>query len=206
MMFQLLKRIKNKLFPPPSYIEEFQKKGYISIGERTRINNFDCEIRNKKNNLTNISIGNDCVVSGNFVCEKEDARIVIGTNTFIGGGLFISTSEISIGSDVLISWGCTIIDTNAHSLNWQERRTDVSDWKKGLDEGKIGYYKNWENVISRKITIGDRVWIGFNSIILKGVEIGEGAVIAAGSVVTKNVPPYTLYGGNPAVKIKDLEK
>jgi acetyltransferase-like isoleucine patch superfamily enzyme len=49
------------------------------------------------------------------------------------------------------------------------------------------------------------VWIGFNSIILKGVTIGEGAVIAAGSVVTKDVSPYTIVGGNPAKFLKKIE-
>lgn len=55
------------------------------------------------------------------------------------------------------------------------------------------------------VYIGDKVWIGFNVIILKGVDIGEGAVVAAGSVVTKNVPEWTLVGGNPAKVIRQLE-
>ena len=52
------------------------------------------------------------------------------------------------------------------------------------------------------IIVGDDVWIGYRSTILSGVEIGKGAIIAAGSVVTKNVPPYAIVGGNPAVVIK----
>ena len=106
----------------------------------------------------------------------------------------------------MISWGCTIIDTDAHSLNWNHRIKDVLDWKKGLTDGKVGAYKDWSNVTSSNIKIEDKVWIGFNSIILKGVTIGQGAVIAAGSVVTKDVPAFTLVGGNPAKIIKKLEE
>ena len=52
------------------------------------------------------------------------------------------------------------------------------------------------------IIVGDDVWIGYRSTILSGVEIGQGAIIAAGSVVTKNVPPYAIIGGNPAKVIR----
>ena len=52
--------------------------------------------------------------------------------------------------------------------------------------------------VADSIIIEDHVWIGFNSIILKGVVVGNGAIIAAGSVVTKDVPPRTMVGGNPA--------
>jgi acetyltransferase-like isoleucine patch superfamily enzyme len=56
------------------------------------------------------------------------------------------------------------------------------------------------------VTVGDDVWIGYGAIILSGVTIGEGSVIAAGAVVTKNVEPYTVVGGNPAQKICDRFK
>lgn len=57
--------------------------------------------------------------------------------------------------------------------------------------------------IKKKVTIGDRVWIGPNAILLPGITIGEGAVVAAGSVVTHDVAPYTVVGGIPAKKIND---
>jgi acetyltransferase-like isoleucine patch superfamily enzyme len=57
-----------------------------------------------------------------------------------------------------------------------------------------------------KVTVGDDVWIGYGAIILSGVTIGEGSVIAAGSVVTRDVEPYTVVGGNPARKICDRFK
>jgi galactoside O-acetyltransferase len=71
-----------------------------------------------------------------------------------------------------------------------------------LDEGKTGYYKNWTGVKHAPIIIKDKAWIGFNCIILKGVTIGEGAVVGAGSVVTENVPDYAVVAGNPARLIR----
>ena len=65
---------------------------------------------------------------------------------------------------------------------------------------------NWGNVESSPIIIEDDVWIGFKSSILKGVTIGRGAIVAAGSVVTKAVPEYSLVAGNPAVVIRRLER
>jgi acetyltransferase-like isoleucine patch superfamily enzyme len=56
----------------------------------------------------------------------------------------------------------------------------------------------------KPVKINDRVWIGFNSIILKGVTIGEGGIVGAGSVVTKDVPPYTIVAGNPARVIREI--
>ncbi len=153
-----------------------------------------------------IKIGKDSIINGHFVIENSYGSIEIGDRTFIGGGLFISINAISIGNDVMFSWGCTVMDNDAHSLDWRSRKDDVLDWKKGIEEGKIGRFKDWSKVISAPIRVCDKAWIGFNVIILKGVTIGEGAVVAAGSVVTKDVPSYTLVAGNPAKYIKDLPK
>ncbi|MDJ1473722.1 acyltransferase [Cytophagaceae bacterium DM2B3-1] len=142
------------------------------------------------------------MISGTFVFEKNTGSIQIGDRTSIGGGTFICIEGISIGNDVMFSWGCTVMDNDAHSLLWSQRTNDVRDWKKGIEEGKIGIYKEWSNVKRGQITIKDKVWIGFNSIILKGVTIGEGAIIGAGSVVTKDVPDFAVVAGNPAQIIK----
>ncbi len=183
-----------------------KKDKQVEIGQDSDVSGANIDIRKRQANFINFKVGANCLISGNFIFEKKDALINIGNDTFIGGSMFVSALAIDIGSDVMVSWGCTFIDTNAHSLNWQDRIDDVGDWKKGINEHTPGYYKNWDKVESKKIIIGNKAWIGFNSIILKGVTIGEGAVIAAGSVVTKDVPPYTLAGGNPAVEIKTLKR
>jgi acetyltransferase-like isoleucine patch superfamily enzyme len=138
------------------------------------------------------------------VFENENGYIKIGDRTFIGGGNFISVDKIIIGNDVLISWGCTFMDNNAHSTKWSEREHDVRDWKRGIEENKIGHYKNWDYVKSSPIVVKDKVWIGFEVVILKGVTIGEGAIVASRSVVTKDVPDWTIVAGNPAKVIREM--
>jgi len=142
------------------------------------------------------SIGKGSILDGSVVTEHPDANIRIGENSYIGGSTLISAIGIDIGDDVLIAWGCTFYDHNSHSVVWAERKHDVKDWYQGK--------KNWENVKKEKIKVCDKAWIGFNSIIMKGVTIGEGAVVAAGSVVTADVPAWTIVGGNPAKIIREI--
>lgn len=174
----------------------------IKAGINTNIDNVHLDIRQMEDQKIYIEVGNDSLVNGNFNFEKQTGKVVIGDRTFIGGGSFICIDSITIGNDVMISWGGTFVDNNSHSLIWEERKNDVRDWKRGIDEHQIGKYKNWNVVESKPVTIKDKAWIGFNVIILKGVTIGEGAIVAAGSVVTKDVPDYTVVGGNPAKIIK----
>jgi len=98
----------------------------------------------------------------------------------------------------LIAWGVTIVDHNSHSLYWEQRKDDVRDWSAGI--------KYWDNVGNAPVIIKDKVWIGFNVSILKGVTIGEGAVIGACAVVTKDIPPFTLVAGNPAAVVRVLNE
>nr|WP_317899504.1 acyltransferase [Aurantibacillus circumpalustris] len=177
---------------------------FVRVGKNSKLENLKIEVRHPERIEPLIEIGEESIVMGRIVLETKTAKVKIGNNSFVGDCLLVCADNISIGSDVMFSWGCTIIDTDAHSLNWDDRKKDVKDWKKGIEENQTGKYKDWSKVISKKIVVEDKAWIGFNVIILKGVTIGEGAVVAAGSVVTKNVMPYTLVGGNPAVEIKKL--
>lgn len=195
----LLRKIK-RLFSNRSNKPDTSQ--FIKIGRNSNFDKKAIQIRSASEHKIFMEIGEDCELYGSFIFETNTGKIEIGDRTFIGGGKFICIEGISIGNDVMFSWGCTVIDNNAHSLISAERKDDVIDWKRGLDSGKIGFYKNWENVERKKIIIKDKAWIGFNSIILKGVTIGEGAVVAAGSVVTKDVPDYSVVGGNPAKVIK----
>jgi acetyltransferase-like isoleucine patch superfamily enzyme len=109
-----------------------------------------------------------------------NAHIHIGNGTYINRNtLLVAEQEITIGQDCKISWDVVIMDTDQHPLN-----APIT--------------------IRKPVHIQDKAWIGCRSIILKGVTIGEGAVIAAGSVVTKDVPPYTIFGGTPARYITDV--
>lgn len=177
--------------------DEYVEKG---IGTDT---NIKLTIRNPVKK-TFIKIGSNSLINGQYTFETSDGKINIGDRTFIGGGNFICINGIEIGNDVMFSWGCTVTDNNSHSVNWNERKNDVINWKKGIDENKIGKYKDWSFVKSKKVIVKDKAWIGFNTIILKGVTIGEGAIVGAGSVVTKDVPDWTIVAGNPATIIREI--
>ena len=155
-----------------------------------------------------VHIGDESVLGCSMIFESEHGEINVGKRTYISGDTtLISRSLIEIGNDVTISWGVWIYDHNSHSLDWQER---INDMKQLITNIKYGNNfianKNWTVVNTKPIHICDKVWIGFNAIILKGVTIGEGAIVGAGSVVTKNVPAYTVVAGNPARIVKRLSK
>lgn len=100
----------------------------------------------------------------------------------------INCSEsIVIGNYVMIGAGCLITDSNHHSLDWRIRNLEVDTDKK-----------------SSPVIIEDYVFVGARSIILKGVRVGARSVIAAGSVVVKDIPADELWGGNPAKFIKNI--
>lgn len=152
-----------------------------------------------------LSVGSDCIVAGNFVFESSDGQVKIGDHSYIGGGTFISRSSIEIGDNVTIAWGGTFYDHDSHSLDYMKRRKDVDDELNDIRNGRnFIANKDWTDVNSKPIKICDDAWIGMNVIILKGVTIGEGAVVGAGSIVTKDVPAWTVVAGNPAKVVRLL--
>lgn len=148
-----------------------------------------------------LRIGDRCVVESHFIFETVDGgRIEIGDRCHLGGGTkFVSRSSIRLGNDVTVAWDCTIYDHDSHSVHWEDRQGDTL--QEVLDLAQCGDAiagKDWSKVVSRPIVIEDRAWLGFGVTVLKGVTIGEGAVVGAMSVVTKDVPPYSIVAGNPA--------
>jgi acetyltransferase-like isoleucine patch superfamily enzyme len=121
--------------------------------------------------------------------DRPGALISIGAGTRIAGTCIHAYRSVTIGERCLISANCQIIDGNAHELSFPDTEDRIHS---------VG--------LSRPIVIEDDVWIGANCIILPGVTIGKGAVVAAGSVVTKNVPPMAVARGNPAHVILDYEE
>ncbi len=116
------------------------------------------------------------------------ARIDIGPGAQLSGtSIAARSTTISIGRQVLIAPNCIIVDSDFHAHLPPEARA--------TEPGMEG---------DRPVTIGDYAWIGLNCIILKGVAIGEGAIIGAGSVVTKDVPPHSLAVGSPARIVRSL--
>ena len=109
----------------------------------------------------------------------------------------MAEDKIEIGSHCLISWNVGIADSDFHPLEPAQRLIDA--------QALAPFFKNRPprpKLKTAPVKIADNVWIGMNAVILKGVTIGENSVVAAGSVVTKSVPPNTVVAGNPATVVK----
>ncbi|MFZ2631279.1 MAG: acyltransferase [Desulfosalsimonadaceae bacterium] len=158
-----------------------------------------CQI-DKRGKNSHIRIGGNCLIQGMIVTETDDSRISIGNNIFIGGSSLIDcVVSVEIGDDVLISYGCLLADSDNHSIRCSVRKKDLKDWRADQKH-------DWATTVSRPIIISRGAWVGAKVIILKGVTIGEGAIVGAGSVVTRDVPPWTIVAGNPAKIIRQLSE
>jgi len=197
---------KTLLKPKISSLKKYENK--FSCNKTTFINGstlrFDAE--NKLEDRKYITIGEKGIIKANFIFETKNGKISIGNNVHIGGATLICRNKIEIQDDVTMAWGITIYDHNSHSIYWEERKNDNHQ----CYEDSINYNgnnienKDWTHVKDAPIIIESKVWIGFDVTILKGVTIGEGAVVGAKSVIVKDVEPWTVVAGNPAKIIKYL--
>ena len=129
----------------------------------------------------------------------ENGQCTVGDFTLLNGALIMAEEKIEIGSHCLISWNIGIADSDFHPLEPAQRLIDA--------QALAPYFKDRPprpKLKTAPVKIADNVWIGMNAVILKGVTIGENSVVAAGSVVTKSVPPNTVVAGNPAVIVRQL--
>lgn len=147
---------------------------------------YNAIIDNGRSSILRIDDGAEVIVDGKFqvyygadiICFK-DARLTL-KGGFVNVDVKIRCSEsITICEGAKIAHDVTIMDSDGHTIEYE------------------GYMKR------KPIVIEKNVWIGTKSVILKGVTIGEGAIVAAGSVVTKDVPAHSLVAGNPARVIKE---
>lgn len=120
-----------------------------------------------------------------LLIKGDDAVIEIGDNTGISNAIICARRHVSIGSQVNLGAGCRIFDTDFHSVNLEERLADT-------------------NIPSRPVRIENGAFIGSGALVMKGVTVGERSVIGAQAVVTRDVPPGEIWGGNPAKHIKSL--
>lgn len=147
-----------------------------------------------------IQIGDGSLIQGHLVTECQDSVLTIGDRVSIGGGTVIDCAlSVIIESDVMISYGCTVVDADNHSIYPELRRNDVENWMNGKDH-------DWSLSKKEAVRVCEGAWIGARSIILKGVTIGPGSVVAMGSVVTKDVPERVIVAGNPAMVVGHIGK
>ena len=180
-------------------IDLLEKKKLVTLGSESvlypesRIFNFPGDPRS-------IRIGKGTHIRGELMICPYGGDLQIGDNSFIGEYSKVWAGEsITIGNNVLISHNVNIIDTNSHEMDEMER---AASFYKMV---RKGHTSEKGQVLTSPIIIDDYAWISFNVIILKGVHIGKGAIVAAGSVVTKNVDDFTIVAGNPATVVKRLK-
>ncbi len=130
----------------------------------------------------------------------ENGTCSVGDFTLMNGALVMAEERIEIGSHCLISWNVGIADSDFHPLEPAQRRVDAHALAPFFKDRPLR-----PKLRTAPVIISDNVWIGMNATILKGVTIGENSVVAAGSVVTKSVPPNTVVAGNPAAAVKHFE-
>jgi acetyltransferase-like isoleucine patch superfamily enzyme len=146
------------------------RKGTIRIGDNVRINS---RFGSNLVGLTNPAI---------FQCLDEGV-ITIGNNSGLSSAVLSARASITIGDNVMVGGNVRIFDHNYHSLDFRKRRNlaeDQPDCKRS------------------PVVIGNDVFIGTNAMILKGVTLGDRAIIGAGSVVSCDVPADEVWAGNPA--------
>jgi acetyltransferase-like isoleucine patch superfamily enzyme len=169
---------------------------FAASGERLRLG-LKARIVSK-NREKMVTIGSDCAIRGVIRCEPG-GRVSIGNTVYVGDDVIISAQErVSIGDVTLIAHGVHIFDNDSHPTDPTQRE---AHFKAILGVPSMGGYK----VATRPVSIGRRCWIGFNSAIMKGVTIGDEAIVAANSMVIADVPPQTLVAGNPARPVKSFE-
>lgn len=135
-----------------------------------------------------VTVGSPCTWDLNFTLVPEP-ELVIGDRVSINYRNLISAAvSVRIGDDTMIAGNVSIFDNLSHPTSPARR---LAKDRLRPDE-------------AAPVTIGRNVWIGMNSLIMRGVTIGDHAIVAAGSVVTKSVPPATLVGGNPARVIREI--
>lgn len=128
-----------------------------------------------------------------------EARVRVGDFTLMNGSRIICDAAIHIGDYCLISWNTVLMDTYRVPVASSARRP-LLELAAQRSPRRVE-----ADAPSRPICIGNSVWIGFDSCVLPGVTVGEGAIVGARSVVAEDVPPYAIVAGNPARVIRQLD-
>lgn len=137
-------------------------------------------------------IGACCTMDAVQFAVGEEGRLVVGDYCYFSSVVLLCDLEIEIGNYVVIGWNTAIADSDFHPLSPAERIADA------VACSPLGKGRPRPTVERAKVTIEDDVWIGPAATILKGVRIGAGSRIEAGSLVTRSVPPGCRVAGNPA--------
>ncbi len=167
---------------------------HLQLGPGSRVDHLALDVRGPG---CSVSVGDACDLGCTVVLERAGGRLRVGSRTSIGGGTTFSiAASVDVGDDVLVSFDVLVMDHNSHAVEFDLRRGDGPAWIRGQ--------KDWTHVPVAPVVIRDKAWVGARAIVLRGVTVGEGAVVGAGSVVTRDVPDWTVVAGNPARVVREL--
>ncbi len=180
------------------YLVNFECASAVTLGVKSKFLK-QASVINMQHDKSRIRIGNNSQIRAELLVFPYGGEIQIGDVTYIGEGCRIWSGErVVIGNHVGIAHNVNIVDC-AHEANHLERAA-------GLEKIlATGHPKEKGNIPTAPIIIEDYVAIYPNVSISRGVRVGEGSVISAGSVVLSDVPPFTLMLGNPARPMKNLK-
>jgi acetyltransferase-like isoleucine patch superfamily enzyme len=160
---------------------------------------FPARIRNIRGDSDKIIVGAHSHIFGELLTFAHGGEIRIGEWCYVGEGTRIwSAASIEIGDRVLISHSANIFDSLTHPLRVAARHEQV---RQIFQQG----HPQQLSLDEKPVKIGDDAWIGAGAMVMRGVTVGNGGIVAAGAVVTRDVPPYTIMAGNPAVVIRELQ-
>lgn len=166
------------------------KDRYTTWRVKQKLTTCGSNLRGRNPGMFFLAENSEVHVGSHVMLEKDvristgvGARISIGDHSYVGeGSNLMAARDITIGKHCSISWHVLFMDNSSHPLGFNGDTPTI----------KVG-----------PIHIEDHVWIGCRAVILKGVTVGEGAIIANNAVVTKDVPPRTMVAGNPARVVKE---
>lgn len=152
------------------------RRKFVRIGKNCKFSG-KCQISGRGE----ISLGDNVTLIKATLSAGQGAKIVVGNNCYLSSCTLAAMSAIEVGDETLISGQANIIDTDWHGLQRSER-------------GKV-----------EPVVVGKHVWICAGATLLKGVSVGDNAIVGFGSVVTRDVAANTIVAGNPAKKIGDTD-
>ncbi len=156
-------------------------------------------VLNPRGDRDAIRLGAHTTVRGELFVFAHGGDIELGEWCYVGAGSRIwSAARVRIGNRVLIAHNVNIHDTNSHPIDPAARHAHA------MAISRHGHPRQVPGIVSAPVDIGDDAWIGFNSIVLKGVTIGPRAIIGAGSIVTKDVPADAVYVGTRLVDVASI--
>lgn len=192
MLYSGLKFLKRIIKQLISNLLKLRYRNKVTFGKNVFLGR---RFRVYSSSKNNIIIGDNCFILGRILSENN-GKIIIGNNTSIRDNVSIRCSnQITIGDNVIFSFNIVVTDNNNHPINPEDRL-------KMINSGWSTDHWNLKHSESSPIKIGNNVWVGQNCFILKGVNIGDNSIVAAATVVTKNVPENSIVAGNPGKVVK----